>query len=284
MIVDDRTFKDIVDRFGWNSGLILMRVKRIMPEVWNNQPIFGYLGEFRHVVDEDYIEKHFGGGVYNVEVIGDGIHLATYEVRIPGEPIRKDFVDVGDIDNLLELMSKLNWDKESYKIHIVRLMPKVWKDQKVDGYVGLVFHSIDRNYIKNHFGGGIFDIKVWDIKKNNIYSSCRVKVPGDPFVASNILSDVEKYALEYFLEISRISCENDGGDEYSLKDSPEMRELSFQACKYAYESSNLSINDNLDHIKEKDFEGGCYVVGECMIQYLIKRLREVGVLTKEGLE
>jgi hypothetical protein len=103
-------------------------------------------------------------------------------------------------------------------------------------------------------------------------------------IDNNKLSDVEKYALEYFLNVLKNILVGNEGAGYSLKDSPEMRELSCRASESVYKSLNLSMEDVLKHIKEKDFMGGCFVFGEHMVIYLIKRLREVGVLTKEGLK
>lgn len=95
MIADDRTFKDVVKRFDWDSGLFKMRVRRIMPEVWENRPIFGHLESFTHLIDEAYINNHFGGGVYEVDVMGDGIRIGCYKIEIPGDPIPKPEPDDG---------------------------------------------------------------------------------------------------------------------------------------------------------------------------------------------
>lgn len=100
----------------------------------------------------------------------------------------------------------------------------------------------------------------------------------------NTLSDAEKYALEYFLEVLERRLIDDISYEYSLKDSPEMRELSVRASKYVYDGLNMSMVDVLNQIREKPYMGGCYVNGEHMIKYLIKRLREVGILRKDPIQ
>lgn len=89
--------------------------------------------------------------------------------------------------DITTMMNAWDWDSGEYSVSVQRVQPKNFRHQNTFGYVGSVSHSIDAQYIKDNWGGGIYDLVVHGPsvktgRRSSFLQGCRVKVAGDPIL------------------------------------------------------------------------------------------------------
>lgn len=93
----DKSLRDLIDSFGPGAGSYQIKVERKNPESCFDHisgrtfDTVGHCGKYENqAIDEEYIEKHFGGGVYEVKFYdtnGAGWQFAgQVTIKIPGDP------------------------------------------------------------------------------------------------------------------------------------------------------------------------------------------------------
>lgn len=65
-----RNLRDVYARFTIGDGQHFVRVERIEPKVWQQQPCSGYLGDIREPISEPEFHAWYGGRVYALTVYG----------------------------------------------------------------------------------------------------------------------------------------------------------------------------------------------------------------------
>lgn len=67
---------------------------------------------------------------------------------------------------------------------ITRISPKFFRGEKVSGYVGKMYMN-DIQEISNLYGGGVYDIRAFELKDGSIklLKSRRVDIAGDPITS-----------------------------------------------------------------------------------------------------
>jgi len=94
--------------------------------------------------------------------------------------------------DLMEMMNSWDWESGEYECAVYRAQPQSWQGRNCHGYIASFVHAIDEEYIQQHFGGGVYDVKVRGPnhstgKKKVFLDGGRVKISGVP-----ILSETDK--------------------------------------------------------------------------------------------
>lgn len=97
-----------MSHWDWDSGEYNCAIKRIQPQTWKGRNCFGFISQFSHKINEEFIKENFGGGVYDVIIRGPNPKtgnptgfLESCRVKISGDPIIEkslhDYTDGNDI-------------------------------------------------------------------------------------------------------------------------------------------------------------------------------------------
>ena len=94
--------------------------------------------------------------------------------------------------DLMDVMNRWDWDSAEYDCSLSRAQPQSWQGRNCHGFLASFTHALDENYILQHFGGGVFDIRVRGPNpqtgvKKQFLDGCRVRIAGPP-----ILSDADR--------------------------------------------------------------------------------------------
>jgi len=67
--------------------------------------------------------------------------------------------------------------KFAFSVSVKRIQPQIWNGKQIHGHVMTCNHHIDEAYIKDRFGGGVYEITITD----SISPITRIiKIPGNP--------------------------------------------------------------------------------------------------------
>lgn len=94
--------------------------------------------------------------------------------------------------DLMSVMNRWDWDSAEYECSISRARPQTFQGRNCHGYIASFTHAVDENFIREHFGGGTYDIKVRGPNpklgvSKTFLDGCRIRISGNP-----ILSDADK--------------------------------------------------------------------------------------------
>lgn len=74
-------------------------------------------------------------------------------------------------------------DNHKYRIRLERESPEVWNDVDIAGIVGEFYSGFGFEKVRDTFGGGTYQITVW--QDGNYFASQRVRIPGPPILDHN---------------------------------------------------------------------------------------------------
>jgi len=90
-------------------------------------------------------------------------------------------------DDVSDMVNRYDWDSGDYDALIIRQQPQTWKHRNVHGYISSFTHAIDETFIRENFGGGVYDIKIRGphprTNRKGFLDGCRVKISGDPIIS-----------------------------------------------------------------------------------------------------
>jgi len=88
----------------------------------------------------------------------------------------------------MEVMNRYDWDSGDYDVSISRVQPQTWHGRNILGYIASYPHSIDESFIREHHGGGVFDLKIRGPNARtgttkSFLDGVRIKVSGEPIIS-----------------------------------------------------------------------------------------------------
>jgi len=92
-------------------------------------------------------------------------------------------------EDLQEVMNRYDWDSGDFDASIERIQPPTWQGRNCKGFIASFPHSIDEGFIEEHFGGGVYSIRVRGPNpragtSKGFLDGVRVKISGNPKVSS----------------------------------------------------------------------------------------------------
>jgi len=91
--------------------------------------------------------------------------------------------------DMMEVMNRYDWESGDYDVSILRVQPQTWHGRNIQGYIAAFPHFIDEDFIRENFGGGVYDLKIRGPNPRQggaakgFLDGCRVKISGEPKVS-----------------------------------------------------------------------------------------------------
>lgn len=88
--------------------------------------------------------------------------------------------------DMMEVMNRYDWESGDYDVSILRVQPQTWHGRNIQGYIAAFPHFIDEDFIRENFGGGVYDLKIRGPNPRQggatkgFLDGCRVKISGEP--------------------------------------------------------------------------------------------------------